>query len=339
MGAVVDTKEHKKKEKDVKKKKSDKKEKKELLSQLPTHNTETGKLYNKAQKRRMLKRIKRGLSPVPTKAELDEIRKEESKIRKDFALIYQDGDENRDDKSSVDALVDDNNDNDDDDEEMEDIRNVVSEEDEDKEAVKLDDKNEVDNDNMINKDKNINMNKSESTKSTNIVPKQSATKKAVPSNYVCQACQNKNSPLHWIYNCPDKISKEGCNQVKKGTYSPNKIYISGLPFDITTKELRMYLKSKSYNNDNSSTINVDGKFIRYCKLLTFKDSQRCNGQAEIIFQNEDITNKILKLHGTVLDLDDIILNDNKKESTSKRRNMLTLSIKKAPPRKRFPPNK
>ena len=225
---------------------------------------------------------------------------------------------------------------------MEEIRNTGSDEDEGNEAVKLDDKNEVDNDKMtnkFNKYKDMNTNKSESTKSTQIVPKQSATKKAVPSNYVCQACQNRNSPLHWIHNCPDKVSKEGCNQVKKGTCSPNKIYMPGLPFDITTKELRMYLKSKSYNNDNSSTINVAGKFIRYCKLLTFKDSQRCNGQAEIIFQNQDITNKILKLHGTVLDLDDIILNDNKKESTTKRTNMLTLSIKKAPPRKRFPPNK
>lgn len=105
-----------------------------------------------------------------------------------------------------------------------------------------------------------------------------------------------------------------------------KVFISGLPFDITNKELRAYFKSKCYDEDADKE-SSGGKFIRYCKLLTFTDSKRCNGQAEIIFQTEEITNKALDLHGEVLERG--IDADVEKESDEKPKKNLTLSIKKA----------
>jgi len=243
----------------------------------------------------MIKRVKRGLPPVPTKAELEEIKREEAKIRREAdSLIY--GDVPGDDVPDHDVPDDDVPG--DDDEEMEEV-NVVSDE----------EKEDIFEDEVINKrEENEESNKHESNDTKK-------SKKSVPKDYICQACQNKHTPLHWIYDCPDKKTHKGCNQLKKGTKSDHKLYISGLPFEFTTRELRSYLKSKCGEDDH--------KFIRYCKLLIFKDSKRCNGQAEVVLQNEDAVNKVLKLHGTILDR-------GKKEKKT-----LTLSVKKAPPRKKY----
>lgn len=168
------------------------KEKTELLAKVPTHDAETGRAYNKALIRRMMRRVKRGLTALPTKEEMKEIKKEERKIKQEDSLVYQGSD---------------------DDEEMEEEND---EEKSDKEGNIVDEDVDMDQSESQSTEKSeekINLiDDKDSDNNTTATPK---SKKIIPVDYVCQACQNKHTPLHWIYNCPDKITKQGCNQKKK----------------------------------------------------------------------------------------------------------------------------
>ena len=73
----------KKKKKEVKARlKSKKEEKAELMKKVPLTNEE-GLAYTKFQIRQMMKRVKRGLPPVPTPKELDEKRQNEARLRRE----------------------------------------------------------------------------------------------------------------------------------------------------------------------------------------------------------------------------------------------------------------
>jgi hypothetical protein len=65
--------------------------------------------------------------------------------------------------------------------------------------------------------------------------------KPIPSDYVCRACKNTHKPPHWIYDCPQKATVCGTNQIAKplrGHIEPDtqhKVFVSGLPFGVTRK--------------------------------------------------------------------------------------------------------
>merc|ERR1711976_1090786 len=104
--------------------------------------------------------------------------------------------------------------------------------------------------------------------STEQRPKKKRRTKPVPSDYTCMACNNKHQPLHWIYDCPDKVYKPGANKLKKrlrGIHDPSsrKVFISGLPFDAKSKDVELYFEQEK----------KCGKLVN-CKLLQFEDTGR-----------------------------------------------------------------
>merc|ERR1711862_537338 len=182
-------------------------EKKELLSKVPKQDVETGRSFNKAEIRRMMKRVKRGLPAIPTKDELEEMKKEEARIKREAdSLVFKDSSSNND--SGNEEMVEKTNDDPMSEEEEENDESnpgAIYHEESDDEIIHRDNMEEE----KIASTKN-NLKKNIDKNDNNI-----KTKKPVPKDYVCQACQNKNLPPHWIYNCPDKVTRTGCNQKKK----------------------------------------------------------------------------------------------------------------------------
>jgi hypothetical protein len=253
------------------KKAKKKAEKEELLAKVPKTD-EHGIAYTKIQTKRMVKRAKRGLNPVPTEQEEYErmrmIKKEKAEEEMELAgMLHQrededldggGGDENDGEQSNEDSDVE------------------GGEEEEEEEE------NEIDGD------------KNKLTKNTEERPKKKARSKPVPSDYTCMACKNKHQPLHWIYDCPDKIRKPGTNQLKKkqrGIHDPasRKVFISGLPFEAKAKEVEMYFEKEM----------KCGKVV-YCKLLQFEDTKRCKGTGFLTFETDEGAQNALKLNDTVL---------------------------------------
>lgn len=145
--------------------------------------------------------------------------------------------------------------------------------------------------------------------------------KPVPDDYVCRACQNKHSPAHWIYDCPNKITVKGTNHVSKklrGIHAPNdrKCFVSGLAFDMKKKDVERLFK--------------DCGTIVHCKLLTFPDTGRCKGQAYVTFESEASAKKAMKLSGTTVSNDDDAKSKKKKkqESPNHKRKELKLKVTK-----------
>jgi RNA recognition motif-containing protein len=155
-------------------------------------------------------------------------------------------------------------------------------------------------------------------------PKKKARTKEVPADYVCRACNNEIKPLHWIYDCPNKLYKPGTNKVKKGLRGINdpdsrKVFISGLPFDAKTKEVEMYFEKEM----------KCGKVV-HCKLLQFEDTKRCKGSGFLTFETDEGAQKALKLNGKVLSLPTKDEDGKKKSSKkqTKQQKELRLGVKK-----------
>ena len=154
------------------------------------------------------------------------------------------------------------------------------------------------------------------------VPKKAKRSKPVPSDYVCQACRNRIKPAHWIYDCSMKVTIRGRNQKKKklrGIHEPDskKLFVSGLPFDVKPADvIRLF--------------NSCGKVLN-CKLIKFGDTGRCNGQAYVSFDSEEATSKALKLSGTIIDngSDDSLKKSGGKSSEPAKRKQLKLKVSKA----------
>merc|ERR1711862_708258 len=125
-----------------------------------------------------------------------------------------------------------------------------------------------------------------------------ANAKAVPPDYICQACKNELNPYigpHWIYNCPMKQTKKGCNQLTKrlrGLNAPSdhKVFVSGLPFECTEIDVKQYF-NESINSDQQVNL------VR-CKLIKFEDSKRCKGQAILTFGSSEGAEMALKLNNS-----------------------------------------
>jgi hypothetical protein len=242
-----------------------KKEKEFLLAKVPKVDKD-GIIYTKLQIRRMTKRVKRGLAPVPTAKEENDRLRRDAELRREDDVLYTNEDEQDDDEEDEaengDAMDEDN-----------------GSEKNDKVDASVDDKGEADDEPK----------KSMANPSPN---KKAKRNKPVPEDYVCSACKNKHTPVHWIYDCPEKVTKKGTNQKKKklrGLNEPDakKVFISGLPFDAKT-------------NDVESMFRPCGT-IAFCKLIKFEDTGRCKGQAYISFDTEDAAKKALKLSGTTID--------------------------------------
>lgn len=256
------------------KKAAKKAEKSSLLDQVPKVD-EHGIAYTRIQIRRMTRRVKRGLPPVPTEEEererLREIKKEKKVEEEELAgMIFDrekeatDEDEGREEK---DAVSDGEN----------------------EDAEGDDEKDESDS--------------GQSAQEQNIEAKRPAKKKKsnkpVPSDYVCQACNNKRSPPHWIYDCPDKVHRPGSNQIKKkmkgiNMPDPRKVYVSGMPFGVRYGDVRGYFEDKA----------KCGKIAK-CHLVTFKDeSARCKGEAFITFETEEGAKKAIATSGDIMTIEE-----------------------------------
>lgn len=269
-----------------------KREKEELMAKVPKVD-EDGISYTKLQIKRMLKRVKRGLPPVPTKEEEHERLRNEAQLRREeeaelAGMIFRREDDvgdNEDDDQDGDRATgkDDSDDRDDDDDDE-------SEGEQDEEDAQP----EVESSNG---------GEGTSTNEAQQPPKKKSKRsKPVPQDYVCSACKNKHSPIHWIYDCPDKVTVRGTNNKKKkerGLNQPDsrKVFVSGLPFDVKPADVQQLFQGC-------------GK-VASCKLVKFGDTGRCNGQAYVSFDTDEAATKSLKLSGTAI--------DNSKEEGSKKK--------------------
>lgn len=251
----------------------------QLWLQIPTHDND-GIPYGKIQLRRMKRRVKHGLSPIPTEEEESEIRERERRERiEDEALYYEAAPARDDDNEDEDekAHVMNKEESDDDDDNAEE-----SQKDEVGEQV-IDDKTNV---------------------SSQPPPiKKVKRNKPVPSDYICQACQTKAS--HWIYDCPQKETKKGCNTIAKklrGLHDPpsRKVFVSGLPFDCEEGMVKHFFDDGLLSSSSSSSVVIVGEGVVHVKLLKFEDSKRCKGQAFLTFDtDEGATMAINKMNGSV----------------------------------------
>jgi len=278
-----------KKEERVQRKEKKKAEKEELLSKVPKVD-ENGIAYTKVQIKRMMKRVKRGLSPVPTEEEERErvrrLKEEERETQEELSgMMYTREDEDSEAEDDGMVQTDENRDNDDE-------ENSIQEK--------------------------ANQNQGVDKSDTEPPRKKKARSKPVPYDYVCYACKNRHSPLHWIYDCPDKIHNPGSNHVKKkikGINEPSerKVFVSGLPFDIKAKDVEEYFEKEK----------KCGKVV-HCKLLLFPDTKRCKGTGFVTFESDEGARNALKLNGTSFD----IIEDKSSNGKQTKKLSLTLSVKK-----------
>lgn len=254
-------------------------EKESLLKQLPKTD-EGGLAYTKLQLKRMMKRVKRGLIPIPTKKEEQELKRQEAETRKE-------------EEAELAGLAD----------------SLVKENSEERGEESDDDDGEGDEEGGDHTMTTDHAKKSAATR--NAQPDKPSRKrkkrsKPVPNDYVCQACKNEHSPAHWIYDCPNKITVKGTNHISKklrGIHSPDdrKVFVSGLAFDMKKQDVELLFK--------------DCGTIVHCKLLTFPDTGRCKGQAYVTFEDEQGAKKARKLSGTIIPA----ANDNDAKSKSKKK--------------------
>jgi hypothetical protein len=263
-----------------------------------------GLAFTKIQIKRMVKRVQRGLPPVPTEKEVNErirrLRQENKETQDELAGMIFNKEEEKEEPTDVEKPDEDDIDGDDDDGDDDDANGSDGEE--------------------INDDEQENVSESKPP------PKKKARSKAVPDDYVCFACKNSHSPLHWIYDCPDKLYKPGTNKVSKklrGVHDPSsrKVFLSGLPFDAKTKDVKLY-----FEKDMKCGKVVD------CKLLVFADTKRCKGNAFLTFDSDEAAQKALKLNGTPFSMD-LDLDEDKKDDDKKPKKQLTLGVKKVLNRK------
>jgi len=288
---------------DRKKLKAEKKaEKEEALANVPKVD-EDGLAYTKIQIKRMVKRVKRGLDPVPTEEEERErnreLRLEEREAEDELAdMLYKKDDKENEDEDNADE--DDNDNADEGDNAEEDMdENMDDDDEEEVQPVQQSRKHDV-----------------------HPPVKKKARSKTVPADYVCSACKNAETPLHWIYDCPNKIRQPGTNQIKRtlrGVHDPSsrKVFLSGLPFEAKGKEIENYFEKAM----------KCGKVV-HCKLLTFDDTKRCKGNGFVTFETDEGARNALKLNGTIFPYDEEPKKGDKKGADKAIKKELKLGVRK-----------
>lgn len=279
---VKDTKETKEERKLRRQEKKAKKAK--WMAMVPSKN-EDGIAYTKLQMRRMMQRVKNGLPPVPTVQEEQErnrqLKLEREQEEKELSgMMYSKDDDDSDDNDKEDG-----DDNDDKDSEMD---GDDGNKDQVTSTKQVEDSSDKDIETNEVQCKEVSSEKGPESK------KKKRSNKPVPSDYICFACKNKHQPLHWIYDCPDKIHQPGIGKKSKkqlGLHdpSPNKVFVSGLSFTSTAKSVKEYFQTEMKCGE-----------VKDCKILSFEDSKRCNGQAIITFDSEASAKKALKLNETII---------------------------------------
>jgi hypothetical protein len=249
---------------------------------------EHGIAYTKLQIKRMLKRVKQGLNPVPTEEEERQRLRNEAQLRREeeaelAGMMFKREDDRDEEKEGDDS------DNDGENEEESGDDNADSEGDQGEGDGSGNEKTE-----------------NNSVKGDQQPPKKKSKRsKPVPPDYTCMACSNKHTPVHWIYDCPDKKTMKGINNKRKkerGIHEPDsrKVFVSGLPFEIKVTDVQQIF-------------NGCGEVVS-CKLLKFNDTGRCNGQAYVSFKTDEAASKAIKLSGTMVNNTE---DDSKKKKKSK----------------------
>jgi hypothetical protein len=329
MVDVDEEKKPKKKDKDARKqdRNSRKKEMEEWLAKVPKVDDD-GIAYTKKQMKKMVKRVKRGLAPVPTEQEENERRRNEKQlVREEEAeladmIFKKEGDDDDDDDDDDDEEPAEDDDDDDDEQEedgSDDDDGKASEPKEDvfKSLKKAKRSKPVPEDYVCSACKNKHQPAHWIYDCPDKVTKRS---KPVPEDYVCSACKNKHQPAHWIYDCPDKVTLRGTNQTAKklrGLNDPDskKVFVSGLPFEVKPAEVEQMFAA-------CGTVSA-------VKLLKFDDTKRCNGQAYVSFDTDDGAKKALKLSGTTIDNPEPKIDKKKqKKAPETRRKELKLKVSK-----------
>ena len=280
---------------------------------------ENGIAYTKMQIRRMMKRVKRGLPPVPTAQEERERLQREAQLRREeeaelAGFVYHRQDER-------------GRRNDDDDEEEEEEEDELEEEEQTEGGREEEDDDQDGQDDDDDEQDRVQEEEDEeepSTTTTTIVikndknnnntgqdKKRRRRQKPVPADYVCWACQNRHTPPHWIYDCPDKDSAVSKNKKKnKGIHEPDprRVFVSGLPFSINQQGLYQLFLGAMGNTSNTKIVQT--------KIITFPDTGRCKGQAIVTFDTPQMAQRaIQQLNGTTIP-NDTNNNNNKKENTN-----------------------
>ena len=211
-------------------KKQRKEEKHKILETLPKVDPETGLAFTKSQIRRMRKRVQRGLAPIETPQEMHQRLQQEKELQYQEECALLGIETEKQDESEITG---------------------------DMTSTELD-------------PSSTSSSSPEETTTTGQedfepkIVKTSATKKPVPEDYVCSACQNQHTPRHWIYDCPDKIHKHSQHQNNK-----KRVYVTGLPFHFQPKDVRQLFHKYG---------------MKHCHLRTFPDNpSRCNGTAILTF--------------------------------------------------------
>ena len=267
---------------DRKRKREEKKQEKAALFEQVPKVDKDGISYTKQQIRRMMRRVKRGLTAVPTPQEEHELKMQDAAQRKEEELqwagmLYNKGEDQDSD--------DDNDDYD---------RGEQGSDGHDSEIESADRPKEEPNLSMSEKDNNLQVreptHEQREAQASRPKKKQKLCKKPVPKDYVCQACKNKHDFPHWIYNCPDKVTMKGTNRVSASGHdqapSAKKVFVSGLPFDAKASDIKAMFSKECQGTVTSM------------KLLKFPDTGRCKGQAFVVFDSEESANKALRMTGT-----------------------------------------
>lgn len=265
-----------------------KKRKEEWLTKVPKVD-EDGIKYTKIQLKRMMKRVKRGLPPVATEEEERERLRSEAQLR-------------REDEAELAGLV--------------------YTKDEHEGGVEISESVVNDSDASVAEEKDSTEASIHEKQANPPSNKKAKRSKPVPPDYICQACKNVHEPVHWIYDCPNKVTVRGTNKKTKklrGLHDPQakKLFVSGLPFEVKASDVSSLFKSC-------------GKVVS-CKLIKFGDTGRCNGQAYVTFDTDKAAEEALKLSGTMIDNgpSDDSKKSGKKSGDGSKRKQLKLKVSKA----------
>lgn len=272
-------------------------EKENLLAKIPKTN-ELGVSFTKIEVRKMLKRVKKGLPPIPSSAERKILKKEKKDEEAELAnMLYNpEGDDDAADVAGSNISEDATDTEDADD-------NKAGSDSEADAEVTVGGGN-----NVLAEDKDGAL-----VPCKSVATKKKPRSKAVPDDYVCFSCKNKHQPKHWIYDCPDKVTVKGTNKVKKrlrGVNDPSaqKVFVSGLPFEIKRKDLINYFEEKCNNTK-----------VVHCKTLSFKDTGRFNGQAYLTFDSDVNAKMALQLDGSTFEVENSEANAKGEDIVPKKR--------------------
>ena len=104
---------------------------------------------------------------------------------------------------------------------------------------------------------------------------------------------------------------------KRGLQDPSdcKLFVSGLPFDTTSKDVSKLFRDKA------------GVTVKDCRLVKFPDSGRCKGQAFLSFESADDAKKAFKMNGAVIP-NTFISKTKEESSNNNKRKELKLKVTK-----------